>query len=99
MSKLYFADLGAEMCHPLEWHRDNMAMNGETTRTVYCARAIPTTHYFWCRAYNEVGESGPGNGCGAECGDYEPRNGRNGRCRHHSNCYEAIETETLVITI
>lgn len=95
----YFANHEAEHCHTVEEHKDQMRENGETTRTLYRARPLPTTHFFWCKQHQECGESGPNNGCGTSCSDYEPRNGKSGRCRHHANCYEPDLKEVLTITL
>jgi len=41
---------------------------------------------FYCSALGEVGLVAD-NGCGKECSEYDPRNGKNGRCRHSSPTY------------
>lgn len=84
-----------EMAYTLAQHRAELEP-GET-RTLYRARPVPTTHFFWCRHHQEAGATEDG-GCGRECPAYAPRNGRNGRCRHHGPCYEADPEETLTIT-
>ena len=49
--------------------------------------------YFYCSELDEIGESG--EGCGKECKYYNPRNGKNGRCRFHKNTYS--ETEKIKV--
>ena len=94
MSKpLYFDAIDAEACYPMDIHRDNMEADDVTERTLCRALPIPTSQAFYCREYGEVFEGGVGvcHGCDA----YEPRNGKNGRCRFHTHCYEPGEAITV----
>lgn len=88
MSKpLYFDSLHAEHCYPMDIHKDNMAADGVTERTMYRAKPTPLSVAFWCREFDEVGVDSK-ECCGVQCSSYEPRNGKNGRCRSHTHCYE-----------
>jgi len=91
---LYFAGLDHEYCYPLQYHRD-MIEGTDQTITLHKAIPVPTTHVFWCR---EAGEGFEAGSCGKDCAAYEPRNGKNGRCRWHSHTFDASETETTTIT-
>jgi len=95
MKPLYFHHPEAEFCHDLETHRANILGTGQTL-TLYRAAKMNTTNYFFCAANMEAGESGPGT-CGVQCSDYEPRNGKNGRCRFHKHCYEPDLNDTITI--
>ncbi|MCK9542633.1 MAG: hypothetical protein M0R03_11460 [Novosphingobium sp.] len=44
--------------------------------------------FFYCSETKEVGESQTGT-CGQICSFYQPRNGKNGRCRFSNNTYVA----------
>lgn len=90
---LYFAGLDHEYCQTLEYHRDMIEGTGQTL-TLHRAIPLPTTHVFWCREAAECFEVGE---CGKKCDAYEPRNGKNGRCRWHSNAFEPSETDTITI--
>jgi hypothetical protein len=94
MSRLkYFDAIDAEHCWPLDVHYDNMRLDGVVERRLYIAKPIPTSTAFWCRAHGEVGGVGDDYySCGRLCASYAPRNGKNGRCRHHTHCYEPGES-------
>lgn len=94
---LYFAPDALE-CHSIETHRDMMRDDGLATLTVYRAKPVPTKDFFWCRHHREVGESGIGT-CGRVCNAYAPRNGKNGRCKHHEHCYEPNMDEPYTIIV
>lgn len=90
----YFASRDAEECYTLDVHEDNLRADGGGERTLFLAKPVPTSQgYFWCHAHHEAYEN---EGCGVQCGDYQPRNGKNGRCRHHGHCYEATEKTKVI---
>ena len=100
-TKLYFDadrwDQGDDsiLAYPADLHLDEITGSEVPERRLYRARVEKGGNYFWCRAHYEVGEKG--EGCGRQCDDYEPRNGRNGRCRYSAPCYEADRSEVLVL--
>lgn len=80
------------------WHeylRSIFYPSGETV-TLHEAKRITGDDYFFCRKNGEVGEVG--QGCGKQCDDYAPRNGKNGRCRHSGYCYDMTD-KTITITL
>lgn len=101
-TKFYFnaADEDDEFYGTVAWHKADMRAKGEIERTLYRAKPEPTTHFFWCRHYNEV--CGVGDDffpCGKGCAHYQPRNGKNGRCRHHTNCMEPNNRESIILKL
>ena len=64
---------------------EQQAIDEEIERMVFPAEIVYGSEFFWCDEFMEVGETG--ESCGKECKKYSPRNGKNGRCRHHKNCY------------
>ncbi len=98
---MYFYPYDADECLPMDIQKDIMKSDGVTTRTMYKAKAIPTHVVAYCKEFDEViAKDHPFilfDGCGKSCDGYEPRNGKSGRCKHHSHCYEP--GEEVVITI
>lgn len=43
--------------------------------------------FMWCKEYGELVQRGD-NECGLWCKNYNPCNGKNGRCRYLVNCFE-----------
>lgn len=84
MSRLYF-DEDAEYCNPLKSHYEQMREEGITEKTVYEAEIMIGEPFYFCSFFGEVGEVG--EGCGKDCSEYKPRNGKNGRCKFSKNCY------------
>ena len=62
--------------------------------TVREAEKITGQGFFWCKLYQEAGFTGD-SGCGTNCPDYQPRNGKNGRCKYSGYCYEPGEEVTF----
>jgi hypothetical protein len=98
MSKPFYFAPDALECFTLDEHRDIMRDDGLTTLTVYRAKPLPTSVAFWCRHHREAGESGDGM-CGRHCNGYAPRNGKNGRCKHHTHCHEPDMDKPYTITL
>lgn len=88
----------AETCHTLDSHRAAMVENGEEERILYRAVPDPSTAYFWCHAFHAPCSKDLST-CGQECPLYAPRNGSNGRCRHHGHCYTADPQRTKVLRL
>lgn len=101
MSKKYFDadryDAGDDniLAYSAAEHADEINGSNVEQRRLYRARPMHGVEFFWCTALHEVGLKG--EGCGRQCDSYEPRNGKNGRCRHSAPCYEADRTEVLVL--
>jgi hypothetical protein len=81
-------------CYPLRFHLQELRDDVVTFRRLYPAVMESGTGFFYCRHHGEVGETG--QGCGVQCAAYAPRNGKNGRCRHSANCYDA-DTQNPVL--
>ena len=98
MAKYYFRHQDAENCYRRDHFVEIMKDEGLAELQVYPAMIMHGSGFFYCQEHGEVGESNTGE-CGKSCDHYKPRNGKNGRCRHHSNCYEpADEAITIKLT-
>ena len=62
---------------------------GEDGTTVYGMKQDIGSEYFWCAEHAELGSKYETD-CGFLCPDYDPCNGKSGRCRHSKIPY--IET-------
>jgi hypothetical protein len=93
--KLYFRNEDSERCHELSYFKSDMKDAGVKEMSVFRAKAVPTVDYFWCSAADEACEKSE-TLCGKICEDYQPRNGKNGRCRFHSHCYEPGEKRIII---
>jgi hypothetical protein len=92
--KFYFRRFDDELCFTEKYHLENMKDEGIKELQVFEAKPFWDEQYFFCRAVNECGEKG---NCGKECEDYEPCNGKNGRCRHMGKFYEPGNAVTLIV--
>lgn len=92
MAKYYFKN-DNEMCYTLDYHLQYMAENDIKEMEVFEAEMDIKSGYFYCSELMEVGEVG--EGCGKECHLYNPRNGKNGRCRFSKNCYSPGKSKIL----
>lgn len=77
------------MCISLFAVKEMMISDNLTEKEVTSAKMITGEDFFYCKEYSEIGTVG--EGCGKECKDYQPRNGKNGRCKKSINCYEQNE--------
>ena len=82
--KSYFSDTDDEACYTLDYFKEQLCADVPEMK-LYIAEIEYGTEYFWCSEFGEVGETG--ESCGKLCDKYSPRNGKNGRCRFHKNCY------------
>lgn len=85
MARHYFLHKDSEESCDLETVRDQIRMNGLTELEVFKAKRDVGSDYFFCRDAWEIGEKGD---CGKMCSSYEPRNGKNGICKHNGPVYE-----------
>ena len=79
--KQHFIDEALELGKPIILHGAQM-LTGED--------------YFFCSVFSEFGLR-EDSGCGIDCAEYKPRNGKNGRCRYSKNCYEPSGKKYKVI--
>lgn len=86
-----------QSCYPIHRHLDQMEENAQAERKLYRARPEVGSSIRYCTEFGYHVERG--EGCGKACDSYEPRNGKNGLCRHSAHCYEADFKEVLVITL
>lgn len=99
MAKKYFTKGDDEHCYPLSSIKETMREHGIETQEVVEAKAMTgnSEGFFYCQEFMAMGEKG---GCGKQCEAYAPRNGKNGRCKHHSVFYEETEiTKTIKIKL
>lgn len=93
--KYYFEFLDAENCYLEDHFYELMKENKLSEMKIYPAKMVIGEEYFWCDEFGEVGESG--DCCGKfNCAKYIPRNGKNGRCKHHRNTYEPIDQPIII---
>lgn len=82
--KFYFRHNDSEVCY-LENHFQEI-MHDEDLNELEVFEAIPAViggGVFWCKEHLFCGDDSRDT-CGRfNCDQYEPRNGKNGRCRHH----------------
>lgn len=83
-----------EFCYTLEHWKEYADEDGETKLTLYAAVREVGADGFYCRAHGECYLKDDG-GCGKFCNEYEPRNGKNGICKHYRNTYTYGEKYTL----
>lgn len=97
--KYYFApEIDDERCYTLECIKDLMLFHEIEETEIIQAERMTGEGFYWCKYFGEVGESG--DGCGKQCKEYSPRNGKNGRCRHSGYCYEPTgEKRTIKIKL
>lgn len=92
MKKLFFENEDAENCYPEAYFQQKMKDEELTELTVLEANKSKEKEYIYCTSIGECGES---SSCGKECEDYEPRNAKNGCCKHRRAIYEHGEEVTL----
>ncbi len=94
--KYYFRDNTEGNCYELDYHYDYMADEGIKEMILYPAIIEYNNGWFYCQEIGECGESGLSD-CGRECKQYEPRNGKSGRCRFHRSTYIAGDPVTIIL--
>lgn len=83
-------------CYTLSWHREEMRLDELSSLRLYPALPSLDKDVFWCAMHVEYGHRGEAT-CGLVCDRYAPRNGRNGRCRHHRATYRPDTEHPLII--
>lgn len=78
---LFFDHEQAEWCWDLEQMIGQMKSLDRDSMRVYIAKPNVRGQDFWCSFHAESAERNSGF-CGTVCGAYQPRNGKNGICKH-----------------
>ncbi len=94
MSKLYFTR-DNEFCYPLWVHKQHMKDDGIDELTLYPAKRTKVNGFIFCRHFQLVSNS---DGCGKQCDEYKPRNGKSGACKNLGGLYEPDFDKPLIIT-
>lgn len=92
MPKMYFQKHD-ECCYTLDYHREYMQDNNLKQLELFEAKRETVTGYFFCKEYQETGETG---NCGKQCDKYSPNNGKNGRCKHYGYTYEQTDKKLML---
>jgi hypothetical protein len=79
----YFESNNSEICYSEDYFQDLMNFEGWSEMDVVEAIPERIPGVFWCNVHCFCGEN-TAHTCGRQCREYKPRNGKNGRCRHHS---------------
>jgi hypothetical protein len=95
--KLYFRNSDSEWCHEKEYFLSDMKDNGIPEMEVFEAEVDKSLHHFWCKAIDTVCSKDDDVKCGKDCEDYDPCNGKSGKCKFKTYCYTHGEKVTLKI--
>ena len=85
IEKLYFENIDATMCMPLNIHIEDAKLEG--LKSITLVEAIPdnvTTDYIWCTAHSEVSERSECKK--SNCSAYSSKSGR-GVCSNRGKLY------------
>jgi hypothetical protein len=93
--KYYFEDTDSERCYTIDYFREQLNESGLQEMSIYPARIVIGSGFFYCNELQETGESND-KICGKWCDHYKPRNGKNGRCVHHHLPYEPIDKSITI---
>jgi TPP-dependent pyruvate/acetoin dehydrogenase alpha subunit len=96
MTKLYF-DEKLDFCYTMQQIKDYMHATGIEQMTVTVAEKSHNKADFFCSEFRQFGSKSLG-GCGRICEGYQPRNGKNGMCKHQRPTYEPSD-ETLILMV
>ena len=90
----FYKDRKNGNCYKLKKFLDESLEYGSTF-SIVGAKIMFGESFFYC---DEIGEAGLKDefSCGLSCIDYEPRNGKSGRCKHNKNCYEPNDNICIV---
>lgn len=94
MARFYFREDDDERCYLKKDIIEDMKESGINELKIFKAKIVTGESYFWCTADQDIGEVG--RGCGKQCLQYRPRNGKNGRCRFSGHCYEPTEKFEII---
>ena len=93
--KLYFNSEDLTTCHTLGYWRSYMVENDVSNMLLIEAKRQIVIDMFYCKAFETVGEIGMS--CGYKCEEYDPMNGKSGRCTHYGFLYEATNKKLILI--
>ena len=94
---LYFGGKDEEICYPISYWEQIMAIEGWDELTLYKAKPQDADDgFFWCHFFEKVGEKSEGS-CGKVCSAYQARNGKKGCCKHYSVKFFEPTNEIKVI--
>lgn len=85
--KLYFHSIYETHCHSLEFYKEKLIE--WNAKMMELTEAVPSIGdgTFYCKEYGIAGLI-EDSGCGKSCEKYKPCNGKSGRCRFSTHCYE-----------
>lgn len=93
----YFASKDDELCYEKSHFEDLMKEEGLSEMTLFKAQKQEgIDDFFWCKYYSLVGAKSEGT-CGKNCGEYSPKNGVSGCCKHYSTKFYEASDETITI--
>jgi len=97
--RYFFRDDEKEYCYRLQTHIRYMRRNKLKSMNLWLAKREPNTPYSFCKYFKEF-IARKNNNCGNSCLlGYEPRNGKNGICKHHGYGYEITDIYFTLILI
>ncbi len=86
-----------EICYTESELKRQMKEHGWTGLTVEETKPMYGLEFFWCTEHGEMTERRYG-WCGKECKEYNPRNGKSGRCKHNAYMREGTgKSKTIKI--
>ena len=98
MSKVrfYFREYDDERCYLKKQIIEDMKEEGINELKIYKAKMVVGELVAYCSKLQDIIETDRGD-CGKKwCEHYEPRNGKNGRCRFSNNCYEHTDEFEII---
>jgi hypothetical protein len=93
--KLYFSSSNDDLAWTKEAILSEMKEYNIQELTVFEAVKDKSKDYFYCKEFQEIGESN--NCCGKICSKYLPRNKKSGCCVHRGFTYE--EGQAFILNI
>lgn len=94
MGKKYFKSIDSEFANEIDYWKDYMETNGLKELELFEAERDTGSGYFFCKHHFEVGTVN--ESCGKQCKQYEPNNGKNGRCKHYGYCYTPTDKKIIL---
>jgi len=75
-----------ELCYTLKYFKDFVRPDADDDLILELMEPEYGNGFFYCSEFFLVGEVSEG-GCGTICKSYDPRNGKNGRCKHSKSTF------------
>lgn len=82
MPKYYFLTELSEMCYTLDYHLTDAKEQGLTEIELFEDVPVKDDDHFWCKERELHEEHGY---CSKHCKEYQPCNGKSGKCRFKQN--------------